>query len=458
MFDCGQPTHVFDLDKIRGKVVVREAKKGERMTTLDNKEVTLEESDMVIADDVGVLALAGIKGGKRAEVDVNTKNILLEVGNFFPVRVRKTARRLGIFTDAAKRFENNLSPELCDFAHRELAGLLMEYGFTQFEDIVDEYSCDDFKKKRVLVFSLSKISKLLGREVYVQEIFDILQQYNMTYTEKGGEFKVTVPPLRLDLEIEEDMAEEVARILGYDAISPKAPHMAFTPRLNQTYAHIVWARNKLLNEGYSEVMTYSFAKTGEVEVLASASDKRFLRTNIKAGLAESIKLNQLNLPLLSGKEVKVFEIGTVFHKDKEIVHVCYGDKKHITEMPLEEFCNSASPAAPVQSLLHGQLPQKEVSNQFKMWSLFPFIARDIALWVPESVSGSDVADIIREHMGTLVIKGPELFDTFTKEGRTSYAFHLVFQSFNRTLTDEEVGEVMENIHTALRSNTGWELR
>jgi phenylalanyl-tRNA synthetase beta subunit len=98
------------------------------------------------------------------------------------------------------------------------------------------------------------------------------------------------------------------------------------------------------------------------------------------------------------------------------------------------------------------------NKKFKMWSLFPFIARDIAVWVPEEIKSENVAKIIKENMGEMVIRGPELFDEFKKEGKTSYAFRLVFQSFERTLTDTEVNDTMTKITNKIKENIGWQVR
>lgn len=450
MYDSGQPTHCFDLDKITGGIVVRNAKDGEVMVTLDNKEIKLNSSNMVIADEGGnVLALAGVKGGKYAEVDKNTKNILIEVANFDSVSVRKTRRMVNIFTDSVKRFENGISPELCDLGMKELSGLFVEYGFSDFEEIVDEYKDKQIEKS--LSFRLSKISKILGLDLKQNEVEDILKRYNFEYKIDEDIFEIKVPKLRLDLNIEEDMAEEIGRIMGYEKVIPKLPKIDFQSKQNETYNKILWARNKLLSDGYSEVMTYTFANKGEVEVLASASDKKFLRTNLTDGLKESIKLNQVNLPLLTIKEVKVFEIGTVFKKDKEQINVCFGDKKEIKEISLEEF-------VPEPSLSQVSPAENVRSQKFTMWSLFPFITRDIALWVPVGTDSSEVGKIIKENINELVIKGPELFDSFTKEERTSYAFRLIFQSYERTLTDEEVNKTIQIITEKLKTNPNWELR
>ena len=232
MFDCGQPTHCFDADKTENMIITREAKDGEEMTTLDSKEVKFKNSNMVIADNKNVLAIAGIKGGKIAEVDQNTKNIILECANFDPVSVRKTAQALNIVTDAKKRFENDLSPELAPYAMRELSALILEMcPEAIFEDVVDVYQQKQEEKK--LSFSVEKISKILGLKVSVAEVEDILKRYNFKYeflpllnkervgVRSGDCFEIIVPSLRLDLVIEEDMAEEIGRIIGYDKVKGK---------------------------------------------------------------------------------------------------------------------------------------------------------------------------------------------------------------------------------------------
>ncbi len=459
MFDCGQPTHVFDLNKMNNAIVVREAKEGESLTTLDNKEVRLKSSNMVIASPSPlpgegrgeVLAIAGIKGGKIAEVDNNTKDIILEVANFDPTSVRKTAQAVNIVTDAKKRFENDLSPELCSYAMLEFSALIMEMcPEAVFEDMVDVYPQKQEVKK--LSFSTGKISKILGLNVSVEEIRDILKRYNFEFVENSGKFTITVPSMRLDLVIEEDMAEEVGRILGYDKVKVKISKINFQPKQNETYAKILWARNKLLNDGYSEVMNSSFRNTGEVSVLASASDKNFLRTNLSDGLKESLKLNQTNMPLLGLSEIKIFEIGTVFKKSGEEMHVAYADKKEIKEMKLDEFGREGNSSLLSEEGVGGG------DSKFKLWSLFPFIARDIAVWVPEEVESSKVYKVIKENAGDMVIRGPELFDEFKKGNQISYAFRLVFQSFDRTLTDQEVNDIMTKITNKIKENIGWQVR
>jgi len=463
MFNIGQPTHVFDLNKVKDKLIIRQAKEGETMTTLDNKDCKFGVNDLLITDSQNVLAIAGIKGGKLAEVDANTTDIILEVANFDPTAVRKTAQSLNIFTDAKKRFENDLSPILGDHAMLELSALIAEMcPEATFEDVVDVYPHK--QKENKLSFSVKKVSKILGTNVSVIEVGNILERYKIGYKNEGDDFEIIVPPLRLDLNIEEDMAEEIGRIIGYDKVAPNIPKINFQVKQDETFTQMSFVREKLLHEGYNEIMTYTFQDKGEVSVLASASDKKFLRTNLSDGLKESIKLNNTNLSLLGLKEVKVFEIGKVFTKNGEELHVAYGDKKEIKEMKLSEYYKLASPDAPARGILASHRhhsPEHAGSafvEKFSMWSLFPFIARDVSLWVPENVESDQVLKIIKDNMGEMVVRGPELFDEFKKDGKKSFAFRLVFQSYDRTLTDQEVNEVMDKINKKITENPNWQIR
>src|SRR3972149_428422 len=337
MFDCGQPMHAFDMDKVGGlKLVIREAKNKEKLTLLGGSEKVLNDTMMVLADGEGnPLDVAGIKGGTPAELNSATKNIILQGDNFDPVSIRKTAQALNVFTDARKRFENDLSAELGLYAMVELSALIAEMcPEAIFEDVVDIYPKK--QEERKLSFSSDRISKILGLDVSIKEIEDILKRYVFKYVLNKNEFEIIIPPMRLDLVTEEDMAEEIGRVIGYDKLKGEIPKINFKPQVNETYSKISLARNKLLEDGYSEVMTYAFADKGEVSVLASASDKTFLRANLADGLKESLKLNKINSPLLGLKEVKIFEIGVVWTSAEEI-HVAYNEEDKVIEKNLYDF-------------------------------------------------------------------------------------------------------------------------
>ncbi|MFA4953552.1 MAG: phenylalanine--tRNA ligase subunit beta [Candidatus Pacearchaeota archaeon] len=479
MFDLGQPIHCFDLDKLQSsKIIIRNAKNDEKITTLDEKEINLDDSILVIADEKNPLAIAGIKGGTKAEVNANTKNIVIEVANFNSVTTRKTSQKIGVLTEAVKRYENEITPELCGIAMNSITDMIYALAGGEVEEIVDIYP--QKTKQRVILVSINYINKRLGSNFSKEEIESVWKKLDFEYTEKNNEFEIRIPFLRIDLNGPYDLTEEVIRILGYDRLEEKLPEIRLNKKVNKIFYKMLWTRHKLLKDGYSEVMTYSFCNEGEVEVLASASDKKFLRNNLTDGLKESIKLNTLNLPLLDMDDVKVFEIGTVFLKSGEDMHIAYGDKKNIVEISLEKFCikefheNSLSNSfsevlgrggrEPVPDHLKKNSSSEFFKNSFKMWSVYPFISRDIAVWVPEGTAPEKLIEIYKSFGTELLIKEPKLFDSFTKPAssaggndKTSFAYRLVFQADDRTLTDEEINVIMTNITNKVLS-LGFEVR
>ncbi len=476
MYDSGQPAHAYDLKQIAdsgkgiAKIQIKNAKEGEDLKVVGREGITakLKSTDMIIADGSKTLALAGVKGGFDSGISDTTIDIVLEVANFDPIAVRKTARRLGLLSDSAKRFENDLSPEHTEFGMIELSGLIMEImPDAVFEDIVDVYPKK--QEERKLEFKSSYINNLLGIEIPANEMEDILKRYNFEYKKEEDNYSLITPPLRLDLLERQDMAEEIGRVYGYDKVKPKLSKINFTPQDHPVYGKISEARRALVDTGYREVMTYVFTEKGEVEVEASASDKNFLRTNLSDGLKKSYELNKLNAPLLGLDEIKIFEIGTVFSKDSEEMRVAWVNKKEIKEVSLDSFAEEKlfseetreRDGASSRNFSVEKYPHFSGDNfpeqVFKIWSPYPFIVRDIAVWLPEETKPETLSEIYKE-FGTELLQGePKLVDTFTKEGRTSYAFRLIFQSYDRTLTDEEVNSIMSKT-TEKISSLGYEVR
>lgn len=449
MFDIGNPIHAFDLNKLESpKIIVQNALNGEKFTLLDGKDVILDDSMLTIRDEKDALVIAGVKGGKKAEIDNNTKNIVIEVANFEPVSTRKTAKKLSIFTESAKRFENEISPTLVPFAMEKITDLILKIAGGEAYEIVDIYKNEEKIKK--ISFTKLYLEKMLGLEISEKSISNILERFNYKYTySSDGVFEVEIPFLRLDLNEPYDMVEEIGRIYGYDKVIPVLPKINFEIKENKNWLNINKARNYLISKGYREVMNYAFTDKGDIEVMASASDKNFLRTNLLDGLLKSYELNRLNLPLLGMSEVKIFEIGTVFTKKGEEINVAFCDKKNKTEISLDKFVSNFEE---IKSLsIISDFPV------FKLWSPYPFIARDISIWLPEDENKNKLENIFDQEGTNLLIKKPYLFDQFTKEGRTSFAYRLVFQSYDRTLTDEEVTLIMSKINEKIISS-GWEIR
>jgi len=455
MFNCGQPLHAFDLGKISGNVVARHAIQDEKITLLTGEEKELKESMMVISDTAGnALAVAGAKGGKYAEVTHDTTDIVIEVANFEPISVRKTAKILGIQTDSTKRFENDLSPELVPYAMIEISALLLElFPDAVFENIIDVYPAP--QQPWTVTVDVSYINKKLGTLFAVDDIEHVWKRLKFEYIKDGNNFTITPPALRLDLLAPHDFVEEVGRILGYDNVQAMLPGKIFEPKINKAFYKTLAVKKYFIEKGYNEVMTYTFRSKGEIGILESASDKRFLRINLKDGLEESLKLNTLNAPFLGVDTVMIFEIGTVFLKDGEFMHVAYNEKKQIIEMTLDEFCikHDISVSDEYGDLLD---TEHDMAKKFTPWSVYPFISRDVAIWVQDEKDKDVLFDILKE--ADLLVRDPWLVDQFVKDGRISYAYRLVFQSHDKTLTDGEIAPIMDILYAKIAENKDWEVR
>lgn len=509
LFDLGQPLHVFDADKLEGgAIIVRQSREGERITTLDGEDIKLTTGTLVIADDKDPLAIAGIKGGTKAEVDRNTKNIVIEAANFLPVNIRKTAQRVGIRTESSTRYEHEITSELASEGMAIATALIIEIAGnsdTMIGAPKDIYTTKEDQK--TVTVSLKQINSVLGITLLQKEVEDIFTRFNFEYsttenkTENGVSFVVTIPFERLDLRISEDLIEEIGRIYGYQHIPDVLPNdMDFSPKINKLFYYTGVIRTALIDEGFSEVETYTFTNQGEVEIANPlASDKNFMRRSLLKGLSASLELNTKNLAVIGVPNVSVFEIGIVFKQTGE--HTSLGiafrnPKVKVTKAKGKEFIENIlkvlsdkfgvvfsgaimelpSGGAVVEinlEQLMEKLPEPKLYDdifntttqtiKYKPFSVYPFIVRDIAVFVPENTNKEKIEEILKKNGGELVVREPELFDTFTKtfdngETKTSYAYKLVFQSHKRTLTDLEIGKIMETISVALHQNTGWEVR
>ncbi|MDO8620535.1 MAG: phenylalanine--tRNA ligase subunit beta [bacterium] len=493
MFDRGQPLHAFDADKVTGGITVRRARAGEKITTLDNREVVLDDSVLLIADDEGPLAIAGIKGGKKAEVTSATKNLILESASFDASYIRKTSERICIRTDASKRYENRLSPSLAEKGMDDFSAYLFEMDKNICAgEIIDVYPHPIVDKK--LTVSPEYIIGRLGTAVSLQTIEEVLGKLLISVEKKGSEWTLTIPAFRVDLTIPEDITEEVARIIGYDKIPATIPPDTGKPAEIPKSFYYEWKiREILVHAGFSEIQTSSFSDVGDVAILKPlAEDKKFARVNLRGNFEKALKMNALSAPLLGTSETRIFEIGRVFPafaeasagkpKSGEVTALAigYGGPKKKVASELTAIAQTLGKELGVtfvgetkdgvfECALSSVFekfaePKKwDISNanshneKFTSFSLYPFIVRDVALFVSPDTTAESVAKIIKENAGELVVRGPELFDEFSKDGRKSLAFRMVFQSFDRTLSDDEINAVMEKVYTALTSN-GWEVR
>lgn len=503
MFEIGQPMHAFDLDKLSkdgglAKIAVKNASIGESIATLDGKEVSLDENTLIISDGKNPLAIAGIKGGKFAEIGDTTKNIIIESANFAPALIRKTSRRLNILTDSSKRFENEISAEKAFEAMGMMTSLVAEIAQgknTIIGDVCDIYPNKEIKGK--IEISLEEINALLGSDIKISELKSILKRLNFNFELEDGEnLIVEIPYERSDIKIKEDLIEEIGRICGYEKIKEKIISPADKPVLiNKNFYYKNKIRNFLIRNGFSEVITYAFTNKGEVEMENPiASDKNFLRANLKDGIGKSLDFNFHYIDLLGLDQVKIFEMGKVFKEGREFESLCVGVrngnsfKKNKEDDEIKKITNELSKELTIEikAEFSGGIAEinfkKTVENlpmpesykdiqikkydaersRYKKISPYPFVLRDIAVFVPQGVEEKDILSVIEEQAGELLVN-KKLFDVFAKKfpdgtSKTSFAFRLVFQSQEKTLSDEEVNKIMEKVSKSLNNNDGWQVR
>jgi len=495
MLEIGQPMHAFDSDKIGSEIVVKNAMKGQKITTLDKKDVELDENVLLITDGENPLAIAGIKGGNYAELEEHTKNIILESANFNPVLIRKTAQKIKIQTDASKRYENDFSAEIAGEAMEILTKLIVEIAGTKETKVGEAIDNYPTKQEKVrLGISSKEASDIIGVEIKDKDIEDIFNKFQFNWKKEGDQFIIAVPDERLDLRIKEDLAEEIGRIYGYEKIKDiPVPKNVDKVEIDKGFAYREKIRRILYEQGFSEVINYTFTDKGEIELANPISpEKRFLRTNLTDGIKDSLELNVRYCELVDMPQIKIFEFGHIFKNEGEEGHLAIGIKNPLgikkpkeqdvindvivlIEKKLGEKLQRINKNENIAEFNFEKILKKlpeiteydfsEIGDKNKKYqkiSQFPFMIRDIAVFTPEGTKAEDVFLVIQKEVGELMIKN-RLFDVFTKtleEGikKTSYAYRLIFQSYDRTLTDEEVNSIMKKITEKMNNNSGWQVR
>lgn len=544
MLYTGQPLHAFDADKVEGNIRIRKATTGEAITLLDGSTKVLDETVTVIADDVGALDVAGVKGGKKAEVDANTKNIIMVASSFDPVSIRKASNKVGIKNDASKRFENavpqQLSGAALDFAGRIVAQIFTDARFGKITDVV----VNPEPSVMTIDVGLESINAALGTKLSVEEVAAPLLSLDFEVKEDGKKFSVTAPFWRRDVTIPEDIYEEIGRVIGYDKIVPTLPVKVTPNKVNPTYYVSEWIKNLLVARGFSEVILYTLGNEGFYETVHPvASDKAFLRSNLSKHMKVCLENNARHIDYLGLDDIMIFEIGRVFDnpvKNKEkkeednnssssendgeslhlaiAIHMSKQTKKRTGLSPSDLIIKTlAEVGKEIGHELQGQVSSKDMQawaevsldgaiekstslpsdysalglsraadiNYTKI-SPYPYAIRDVAFFVQESdkvtsentnssneQSVKELTELIRSHAGKNLVN-IRLFDVFTKaeetktpgdagvtvitkKYKTSYAFRLIFQSYEKTLSEDEISSAMDSVYKALK-NKGYEIR
>jgi len=497
MMDSGQPLHAFDADLVKGNITVRMAHNGEMVTTLDSKEVKLDTKTLVIADDEGVLAIAGVKGGNRAGVTMNTKNIILESANFMPSEIRKTTVKVNIRNESSKRFENDLPLEFANVGLNDLSLLIAEANPKAEFGPIFSYGKDKDDSK-VVETTTDFIRECIGIEISDSEIITILKKCDM---QVEGNFKVTAPTYRRDINIPQDVAEEVGRIYGYEKIVDAKPVQIESELQNDNEFTIAeYIRDLLVQIGFDEIIGYALREDGDfVLEMPLSKDKSTLRKTLVNSMKEYVESNSRYLDLLGIKQAKVFEISRVFPKEGEKTVFSLGvinqkgpEKPHVVianalkhlkdngiivdasvDAKINEVVSTESKNVYDRNMELCVSPDLDIGKmsidgdnkkvfekeekqvvKFKKISPYPFATRDVAILGPSTEK--EIYDLIVKVGGENLVRAT-LFDVFTKEGKTSYAFRLVFQSAVETLKDDVIDSVMKKVGEEVVKNN-WVVR
>ncbi len=323
MLELGQPLHAFDLAKLDGTLQVRMATAGEKLTLLDENEVTLNADTLVIADGQGPLAIAGIFGGLHSGVGAQTQDILLECAFFSPLSIKGRARSYGLATDSSHRFERGVDSQLQQQAMDRASRLLLDICGGEAGPVMAVESDAHLPKSELITLRRDKLTRVVGIRFDDAVVSDILTRLGLQVTPTADGWQALAPSWRFDLAIEEDLIEEVARIYGYNNI-PNLPPMAHLVMTEQPEADLPLkrARHLLVDRGFQEAITYSFVEPKAMSLLFPScepimlpfpisADMSAMRVSLWPGLINAVGYNQNR----QQPRVRLFESGLRFIKD-----------------------------------------------------------------------------------------------------------------------------------------------
>ena len=335
MLEYGQPLHAYDFDKIKGgKIIVREAKNGEKIILLDGREVELSEEVLIIADEENPIGIAGVMGGDSTKIEETTKNILIESAYFDHIIVKKSSITTNTKTDASYRFERDIDHTATLPALNKAVDLIITLDSEcKIASRAKEVNTKQFEITKI-IFDCELVKKYLGLDMNRSEISSIFKRYDFNVSALGeNSLKVEVPFYRHDLSIAEDLVEEIARVYGYNNISSNIPHIKCNP-INTDYEEISLIKHKMASYGLYETKQYSmgdssiFKRFGIDEekfikvVNPLTSEMDVLRPTALASLLNNVIYNQNH----RHKNGALFEVGNIFYKDKEK----FVEEKHLS--------------------------------------------------------------------------------------------------------------------------------
>lgn len=512
MYELGNPLHAFDAARLpQRSLQIRRAQAHEQLTTLDDQVRRLSPEQLVIATGDEPIAVAGVMGGHGSEVTESTAELLLEVASFRPYLVQTAAQALGLTTESSRRFSKGITPAVVGEAAARAVQLLGEQAGAMAVGVMDEYP--RHAQAPVVSFRPERVSAMAGMTVPLPQTRAVLTQLRCEVAGEGAVWQVVPPIERLDLLGEQDLIEEVVRVVGLHEIPVQVPVAPPAPaRLPVLVQWREQVRDVLVASGLSESYGYSFEDdtfaqwyglpVGDERVELSnpvAPEQRFLRRRLLPGLVHQVLANKAEfLKPMGAPERALFEIGTVFQVGAGGVVSGVVEREHVAgvlvgerarQMQVDEIVSGVLQQFGITKLAEhsGELMVfdrshalvrklgmpvavfelnltvlQQAATREPAWqptlvteqqpvaytapSPYPPVFRDISLLVEPGLTVERVREVLERAGGTLLVD-VELFDEYQPDGtaQKSLAFHLMYQSFERTLTTDEV----DVLHTAV---------
>ncbi len=532
MLEMGQPMHAFDINSIEGKhITIRRAKNGEKITTLDEEERSLDENDLVIADETKPVAIAGVMGGMNSEIEKDTETVVFESASFYGGAIRKTAKKVGLRTESSSRFEKGLSSENALRAINRAIELVKELNVGEVvEGKIDVYPTK--QKVNKINLDYDRINKLLGTKISKEEMINTLEKLEI----KVENDVAIAPYFRTDIEQLADISEEVLRFYGYDKLDTTLVESDTTIGIRNKEQKIEQKiKNVLVNSGLSEIYTYGFVSDKDLEKSKINKDLKETSILIQNPLSDEYKLMRPStIPSMmqtlatnankKNARAKLFDIsknykninnevenGEVPLQENILTIGMYGDDidfytlKGLIENVLEISainrydivretenesyhtgrCANFKVGIDVIATIGEVHPEvldnygiekraylaeinltkitkySKANKKYVEVPKFPAVERDIAIIVDEKIEVGQIEKIITKKAKKLLEK-MQLFDIYRNEklgeNKKSVAYSLIFRDKNRTLSDDEINVVMENIISELQKTLKAELR
>jgi phenylalanyl-tRNA synthetase beta chain len=526
MLELGQPNHTFDLAKVpNGALRVRWAREGEVITTLDGVARTMTAGDGVVADGSDTaISIAGVMGGVSTEIDASTTDVLLEMAWWQPMAIARSAKRLGLRSEASARFERGTDPAIIELAGQRFAELLLAEQGELVTGVID--AGGDLPDPAVVEVRPTRVNGLLGTDLTSDQIVGYLEPIGFTVDGDGGSgsVRVAVPSFRPDTSTETDIIEEIARHHGYGAIRRTFPSITRAGGLSPRQSERRLLRQVLVGLGIDEALPMPFLEPGELAPTGDrppmviitnplAAEESALRASLQPGLLKVLSYNASHRNV----GVRLFEIGRVFHASSDqvlprepehlavvlsgadprdavgvwrvLVDALAIDDATIRQATVPGLHPSRAAEVLVGGSIVGSvgeidpdvttalgLPERvawlEIDldhllalphgrRSYRPVSRYPSSDLDLAFEVGEDVPAATVEATIRDAAGELLV-ALDLFDVFRgstlPEGTRSLAYRLRLQASDRTLTDDEVASVRQQVIIAVERDTASRLR